>query len=117
MFDRTASTKCIRDILKCYGLRTSTEEEKKEADRLKYCFVTYIWYPDNSLVLPEHEDEIYASIGGNEIKLGTLKNLTEDKMYCPPRRRPKDLWARNEWAICQRVRTWESSTVLSTTSR
>ena len=81
LFDRTASTKCIREILKCYGLRTSTEEEKKEADRLKYCFVTYIWYPDNSLVLPEHEDEIYASIGGNEIKLGTLKNLTEDKMY------------------------------------
>lgn len=51
-------------------------------DKYKYTFVTYAFFPKNNFVQPEKEEKIYASLpSGDEILVGTFKNLTEDVMY------------------------------------
>lgn len=44
--------------------------------------MTYVFSPKNIVVQPEQEDTLYLSLStGDEIMLGTFKNLTENSMY------------------------------------
>lgn len=48
----------------------------------KHTIVTYVFSPKNIVVQPEQEDTLYLSLStGDEIMLGTFKNLTENSMY------------------------------------
>ena len=48
----------------------------------KHTIATYVFSPKNIVVQPEQEDTLYLSLStGDEIMLGTFKNLTENSMY------------------------------------
>lgn len=66
----------------CYGTMTTDNGSKLVPDpSYKATFITYVFYPHNTIVNPEDEDEVYLSYKGSEIKLGTFKNLGPDLMY------------------------------------